>query len=105
MNFAYINKMLNNILFNEICVLQVSVLGNLTNLSRYLASSTAFDISSLTFHSELIAKFDIQSKPTLKNRKYKLKASRRLEGYVSMKDEFAVVGDRATIISKNGYIS
>jgi hypothetical protein len=104
MYFAYINKMLNNILFNEISVLQVSV-GNLTNLSRYMASSTAFDISSLTFHSELIAKFDIQSKPTLKNRKYKLKASRCLEGYVSMKDEFAVVGDRATIISKNGYIS
>ena len=66
--------MLNNILFNEICVLQVVVRGNLTNLSRYLASSTAFDISSLTFHSELIAKFDIQCKPTLKNRKYKLKS-------------------------------
>ncbi len=103
MNVAYINKMLNNILFNEISVLLVSVLGNLTNLSRYLASSTAFDISSLTFHSELIAKFDTQSKPTLKNHKYKLKAP--WEGYVSMKDEFAVVGDRATIISKNGHIS
>ena len=95
--------MLNNILFNEISVLLVSVLGNLTNLSRYLASSTAFDISSLTFNPKLIAKFDIQSKPTLKNHKYKLKAPR--EGYVSMKDEFAVVGDRATTISKNGHIS
>ena len=69
--------MLNNILFNEISVLQVSVLGNLTNLSRYLASS--FDISSLTFNPKLIAKFDIQSKPTLKNRKYKLKSSAVLE--------------------------
>jgi hypothetical protein len=105
MNFAYINKMLNNILFSEISVLQVSVLGNLTNLSRYLASSTAFDISSLTFNPKLIAKFDIQSKPTPKNHKYKLKAPWGLEGYVSMKDEFAVVGDRATIISKNGHIS
>jgi hypothetical protein len=106
MNFAYINKMLNNILFNEISVLQVVVRGNLTNLSRYLASSTAFDISSLTFHSELIAKFDIQCKPTLKNHhKYKLKSPAVLEGYVSVKDEFPVVGDRATIISKDGHIS
>ena len=79
--------MLNNLLFNEISVLQLYNMGS--NIMRHLNEFVktywlvAFDISSLTFDSELIAKFDIQSKPTVNYHKYKykLKAPRGLEGF------------------------
>ena len=42
---------------------------------------------------------------TAKTANISIKPRRCSEAYVSRKDEFAIVGDRAPIISKNGHIS